>query len=159
MLPLVGTVKYFCRDSLGPPFTDSKSVPMAVFQSQQHLYAVMSDVFLAVSAQPKDIAPFTASNLVVRIRFHDPEAEILVDGRQPPLEVFFGERPGKANLEIEVTGDLLHGMWLGRQSTSEAFFSGKIKTKGNLLRVMKLVDLFRVCEDVYGDIAVEHGLE
>ena len=131
---------------------------MSVFESTEHLYRVMNDVFITVAAQEEKIEPFVRSNLVVRIRFTEPEGEILVDGRQPPLEVFYGERPGKANLEIALSGDLLHRIWLGEQSTSEAFFGGQIKTKGSLFKMMKLVDLFRTCEEVYGDIAVEHGL-
>lgn len=131
---------------------------MPVFQSEEHLYDVMNDVFMAVSADPENIESFVRSNLVIRIRFTAPQGELLVDGRQPPLEVFYGPRPGKANLEIELSGDLLHEIWLGRQSTSEAFFSGKIKTKGSLFKMMKLVDLFRECERVYGDVAAKHGL-
>ncbi|MCB0158831.1 MAG: SCP2 sterol-binding domain-containing protein [Caldilineaceae bacterium] len=131
---------------------------MPVFTSDEHLYTVMNDVFTAVTADPGNIDSFMRSNLVIRIRFDAPQAELLVDGRQPPLEVFYGPRPGKANLEIDLTGDLLHEIWLGRQSTSEAFFSGKIKTKGSLLKMMKLVDLFRECERVYGGVATEHGL-
>jgi hypothetical protein len=131
---------------------------MSVFSSDEHLYAVMNDVFTTVAANEANIEAFVRSNLVVRIRFTEPVGELLVDGRQPPLEVFFGPRPGKANLEIELSGDLLHEIWLGRQSTSEAFFGGKIKTKGSLFKMMKLVDLFRECEQVYGQIAVSHGL-
>lgn len=131
---------------------------MPVFASDQALYDVMHDVFLEVSAQADAIAPFVQSNLVVRIRFTDPTAEILVDGRQPPLEVFYGERPGDANMEIELAADLIHDLWLDRESTSGAFFSGQIKTKGNLLKMMKLVDLFGVCESVYPQIAATHGL-
>ena len=131
---------------------------MAVFQSQDHLYDVMNDVFVKVSTDSENIDSFLRSNLVIRVRFTGPEGEMLIDGRQPPLEVFYGPRPGQANLEVTLPGDLLHEIWLGRQSTSEAFFSGKIKTKGSLLKLMKLVDLFRECERVYGNVAAEHGL-
>ncbi len=37
-----------------------------------------------------------------------------------------------------MSGDLLHDIWLGTESTSAAFFSGRIKTKGSLLKLMKL---------------------
>ncbi len=66
---------------------------MSVFESEQQLYSVMNDVFVEVSSQPEKIEPFVRSNLVIRIRFDDPDAEILVDGRQPPMEVFYGPRP------------------------------------------------------------------
>jgi hypothetical protein len=131
---------------------------MAVFQSEQQLYDVLQQVFERISAQPETIAPFTQSNLVIRVRLTDPAAEVLLDGRQPPLEVFYGPRPGKANLEITLPADLLHAIWLGRERASSAFFSGKVKSKGNLLKAAPLIDLFRECERVYAQIAAERGL-
>ncbi|GEM_PF-393981 len=131
---------------------------MAIFQSAEQLYAVLQDVFVAVAADPAHIDSFTHSNLVIRMTTEAPVAEVLLDGRQPPLEVFYGERPGKANIEITLPADLLHAIWSDQVSTSEAFFNGKIKTKGNLLKAMQLIDLFRECERVYGPIAAAHGL-
>ncbi|MEZ4683849.1 MAG: SCP2 sterol-binding domain-containing protein [Caldilineaceae bacterium] len=131
---------------------------MAIFQSNEQLYQVLQGVFAAVSATPAQIEPFTKSNLVIRMQTTDPAAEVLLDGRQPPLEVFFGPRPGKANLEVAMPADLLHLIWTGQQSASEAFFSGRIKTKGNLLKATQLLDLFRACEAVYPTVAAQHGI-
>jgi putative sterol carrier protein len=131
---------------------------MAVFHSAEQVYQVLQQVFEQIGANPEQIAAFTSSNLVIRIRLSDPQAEVLLDGRQPPLEVFFGERPGKANLEITLPADLLHAIWLGREKASSAFFTGKVKTKGNFGKAMPLIDLFRECERVYAQIAVEHDL-
>jgi hypothetical protein len=131
---------------------------MAVFQSDQHLYDVLHLVFQEVTANPKHTETFTRSNLVIRLRTTHPDAEILLDGRQPPLEVFYGVRPGKANLEISLSGDLLHSLWSGKESTAAAFFSGKIKTKGNTMKAMQLIELFREVERVYPPIARAQGM-
>lgn len=131
---------------------------MAIFHSDQQLYAVLQDVFVAVAANPENIAAFTHSNLVIRMKTEEPAAEVLLDGRQPPLEVFYGERPGKANIEITMPADLLHAIWSDQVSASESFFSGRIKTKGNLLKAMQLIELFRECERVYPAIARAHGV-
>lgn len=131
---------------------------MATFADEQHFYMVMRDVFTAVTAEPARIDGLARSNLVIRIRTSGPDAEVLIDGRQPPLEVFFGERPGKANVEIQLPADLLHLIWLGKESTSGSFFNGKIKTRGNMLKMMKLTELFYDCERVYPAIAKKHNL-
>jgi hypothetical protein len=132
---------------------------MAVFSSEEQLYQVLQQVFDAVNADPSQIEPFTRSNLVIRMSFTGPDGEVLLDGRQPPLEVFFGERPGAANIECSMPADLLHEIWMDRESASAAFFSGRIKTKGNLLKAASLLDLFRAAETVYPRIATEFGLE
>ncbi len=134
------------------------TVTKPIFTSEEQFYTVMRDVFTQVAAAPENIHGITHSNLVIRIRATGPNAEILVDGRQPPLEVFFGKRPGEANIEIVLAANLLHSLWLGKQSTREAFFSGQIKPRGNMLKMMKLTELFYECEKVYPAIAAAHGL-
>jgi len=131
---------------------------MAVYESTEQFYTIMKDVFEQVIQHPDAIASFTRSNLVIRMNTTDPAAEILLDGRQPPLGVYFGERPGRANLEIGLTADLLHAMWLGIESTQQAFLSGRIRTRGNLLKALQLVDLFAAAERVYPAVAQQHGL-
>jgi hypothetical protein len=131
---------------------------MAIFASDQQLYAVLQRVFEELSAQPEKIAPFTHSNLVIRLILSDPAAEVLLDGRQPPLEVFYGPRPGQANLEFSMPADLLHRIWMDEESTSAAFFGGRIKSKGNLLSATHLIDLFRHIEAIYPAIAAEQKI-
>lgn len=131
---------------------------MAVFQSTEQLYRVMQALFERLKAVPASIEDFTHSNLVIRIRLTAPNAEILLDGRQPPLEVFYGERPGKANLEFEMPADLLHQIWLGQESASQAFFSKRIKAKGNILKARQLMDLFGECEKVYPAVVADFNL-
>ncbi len=131
---------------------------MAVFTDDVQFYQVLQRVFDRLADDPEKLAPFTQSNLVIRLRFTDPEAEVLLDGRQPPMEVFYGQRPGEANLEFFMAADLLHAIWMGSESTSQAFFSGRVKSKGNLMRASHLVDLFREAERVYPEIAAEFEL-
>ena len=132
---------------------------MAVYANAEQFYAVMKEVFDFVVQHPQHIDSFTRSNLVIRMRTTQPEAEILLDGRQPPLQVFFGPTPGLANLEISLSADLLHAMWLGKESTHKAFFTGRIRTSGNLLKAMQLGDVFQEAERIYPTIAHKYGLD
>jgi hypothetical protein len=129
-----------------------------IFADSESFYAVMREVFDAVRDDPSNMEALARSGIVIRIRATQPQAEILVDARGAPLEVFFGPTPGEANVEIEVAADLLHALWLGKSSTREAFFSGKIKTKGGLLKLLKLTELFFECERVYPEIVRRHEL-
>lgn len=131
---------------------------MSFYSTDTEFYAVLKDVFDRVSSRPEHIETFTRSNLVIRMRFNEPEAEVLLDGRQPPMEVFFGPRPGDADLEMTLSADLLHRIWLGQEKLRDAFFSGRIKTQGNVFRAMKLSDLFREAENNYESVLKERGL-
>jgi len=131
---------------------------MAVYQSVEQFYAIMQAVFADVMQHPDHISTFTHSNLVIRMNTRNPDAEILLDGRQPPLGVFFGARPGRANLEISLDADLLHALWMGTVSTHQAFLSGQIQTRGNLLKAMQLAEIFTAAERIYPAIAQQYGL-
>jgi putative sterol carrier protein len=61
-------------------------------------------------------------------------------------------------VEVTLPAELLHCIWLGKESTADSFFSGKIKTQGSLLKMMKLTELFRAAERVYPDVAQTYGL-
>lgn len=122
---------------------------MPVYADAQQLYAALQRVFEEVQERAGAIESFTSSNLVIRLRLTDPDAEVLLDGRQPPLEFFFGARPGKANLDLTMTTDTLHEIWTGQRKLREAFFGGQIQTKGNLFLAVKLADLFREAEQAY----------
>ncbi len=132
---------------------------MPVYTSAEQLYEVLGEVFERLRRRPEHMADFTGSNLVVRMRFTDPAAEVLLDGRHPALEVFFGPRPGRADLELSMSADLLHDIWTGRTRLREAFFRGQIQTKGNVFRAMKLADLFRAAEETYPQVLAEKGFD
>jgi hypothetical protein len=137
-----------------------ESSDMPVYDSTEQLYAVMNDLFEALAEDDGNIEDFTKSNMVVRIIFEEPDGEILIDGRQPPLEFFLGPRPGKANFEIRVPADVLHEIWMGRERLSSAFFGGQIKAKGNIFRATrKLEGLFREAEALYPTYVNRYGLE
>lgn len=132
---------------------------MAVFQSDEQLYSVLQSVFEKLAAEPQNADQLAKTNMVIRMNFSNPTAQVTLDGRHDETEVFYGPTPGKANMEFSMPADLLHDIWMGEESTSQAFFSGRIKTKGNFMKAMQLVELFRECERVYPKVAAEHRLQ
>jgi hypothetical protein len=131
---------------------------MSVFHSSEQFYGIMAEVFDKVAEDTERTKAFTRSKLVIRMKTTHPDAEILIDGRHNPFEIFYGHRPGNADVEIMLTTGLLHQIWLGHASTRDSFFSGKIRTRGSLLKIMQLTELFYECERVYPEVARRHGL-
>ena len=75
-----------------------------------------------------------------------------------PPPRFFGERPGRADLELTMQADDLHAIWMGQKRLRDSFFNGDIKTRGNVFRASKLTDLFREAERAYPNVLAELGL-
>jgi len=131
---------------------------MAVYDSDQQLYSVLQSVFERLASEPANADQLAKTNMVIRMNFTEPTAQVTLDGRESETEVYYGPTSGKANMEFSMSADLLHNIWMGEESSSQAFFNGKIKTKGNFMKAMKLVDLFRECERVYPSVAAEYRL-
>lgn len=125
---------------------------MNAFSDQNELYGVLKSLFKEVEKQPSLVHDFVHSNLVVRVLVENPEAEILLDGRQPPLGVFFGPSPGEANFQLSVQSDLLHQIWSSQLSMMKALFSGQIQTKGNVIRAQPFLELLDSCGPIYRNI-------
>jgi hypothetical protein len=46
---------------------------------------------------------------------------------------------------------------MGTESTHQAFLSGQIQTRGNLLKAMQLTEVFTAAERIYPTIARQYG--
>lgn len=124
---------------------------MPIFQTEEQLYQTIKTLFARLAETPEKTDSFSQSNLVLRLFLSDPDAEILIDGRQPPLEIFYGARPGEANITLTLTADLLHQLWIGEKELPKMLFSGDVQTKGNLLRATPVIDLLAACQQAYDE--------
>ena len=130
---------------------------MAVFATSDDFYAVMQTIFERLIADPAATQDFQSRKMIVRIKGTDPSVELLLNGKTTPIQVSFGPQPGRADLELLIAVDLLHGILTDQESLRAAFMSGRMKVTGNVFRAMQLADLFRKIEAVYPDVMREQG--
>jgi len=130
---------------------------MAVFAASDDFYTVMQTIFERLIADPAATQDFQSRKMIVRIKGTDPSVELLLNGKTTPIQVSFGPQPGRADLELLIAVDLLHGILTDQESLRAAFMSGRMKVTGNVFRAMQLADLFRKIEAVYPDVMREQG--
>ncbi len=130
---------------------------MAVFAASDDFYAVMQTIFERLIADPAATQDFQSRKMIVRIKGTDPSVELLLNGKTTPIQVSFGPQPGRADLELLIAVDLLHGILTDQESLRAAFMSGRMKVTGNVFRAMQLADLFRKIEAVYPNVMREQG--
>jgi alkyl sulfatase BDS1-like metallo-beta-lactamase superfamily hydrolase len=132
---------------------------VSFYQDSDQFYQVMEALFQRLAADPQAAASFGHNKMVVRLRCTDPPAEIVLDGRNNPVQASFGPQPVQADLDLLMTADLLHNIWLGQVRLRDAFMSGQIKVAGNVFRAMRLADLFREAEATYPLVLRDLGYE
>ena len=130
---------------------------MAVFATADDFYAVMQVIFDRLIADPTATKDFQSRKMIVRIKGTDPEVELLLNGKTTPIQASIGPQPGKADLELLISVDLLHGILTDQESLRAAFMDGRMKVTGNVFRAMQLADLFRKIEAIYPQVMQEKG--
>ena len=130
---------------------------MAVFASSDDFYAVMQVIFDRSIADPAATKYFQSRKMIVRIKGTDPEVELLLNGKTNPIQASMGPQPGKADLGLLISVDLLHRILTDPESLRASFMDGRMKVTGNVFRAMQLADLFRKIEAIYPQVMQEQG--
>jgi len=118
----------------------------------------MQELFERLNATPGAPDEFVKNKMIVAIYLNRPKVFLGLDGRQYPVEITFAPNSNKPDLAIRMDADLIHDIWLSNVRLRDAFFDGRIKTKGSIFKAMKLADLFRQAETLYPVILQERGL-
>lgn len=123
----------------------------------------MHTLFEAMRAEiPNPIDQLAQQKLLVRMRFNNPTADILVNGRRTPVTIQFGSpKPAsgmRADFETEMSADTLHFILLDHLSLKSAIASQKVKVVGALWKTGSLGDILNCGRLLYPEIARLHGL-
>lgn len=118
---------------------------MAISQSGDFLSLVRT--LFQQLAGTEAMVQFNQSNLVIRMVFEDIQAEILVDGRTG--EIFWETAPGRADLELFLSGPLFHAVMMDTLSLRKAIMQGDIRSKGNVFRALSFSSLLQAARPVY----------
>ena len=131
---------------------------MATFADADDVYKTVG-AFLEQITQSDDLGPkFVASGTSFHIHYSDPEADMLVDCTQTPPKVVCGEGVGEgAEIQLTMAGDDGHQFWLGRLNMTIAMAKGKVKAKGPVSKMMKLLPAMRPAFPRYTEFLQEQG--
>lgn len=131
---------------------------MAFYPTSDKLIDLLRILFARVQAgSPEAFQGVLKDKLVVRFRLAAPAAEILVNGRQKPVQVTFETGAARPDLDIELAADTLHQLLLDQLSTKKAMGAGQIKVKGPPWKLPVLIDIIKSGRLYYRDILKEKG--
>ncbi len=128
---------------------------MPVFESTEKMYDVLGALFNALAADPVAGPKYRESNIIIRFTITQPDGFIWLDKN---AKVICGPADLKPTIEMTLGGDTCHEFWLQRISMPVALAKGRIKVKGPLPKVIKLLPLLKPAYAAYPDIARKHGI-
>ncbi|MFH1138076.1 MAG: SCP2 sterol-binding domain-containing protein [Pseudomonadota bacterium] len=128
---------------------------MAVFESTEKMYEVLGTLFRTLLNDPAAGPKFQNADLVIRFVINDPDGEIWLsrDGG-----VHCGSADLTATVTMTLSGDSCHQFWLKQLGMPTALAKDKIKAKGPMPKVLKLLPILKPAYEAYPDIARKFGL-
>lgn len=131
---------------------------MPFYSSSEQLRQVAEELFKRVSRAPGATDDFARSKMLISVHLSQPDAFIGLNGRTRPVTFTYQPDGASPDLELHLTADTLHEIWMGTRRLRDAFFGGEIKTKGSVFKAMQLAPLFRQAEALYPQLLKEKGL-
>jgi putative sterol carrier protein len=132
---------------------------MPVFQTSDLLLKTLEMLFERVEeGYPETMRKVSSSRVVIRFRCRDPRAEITMNARKTPVQFDYGESVLRPDIDIQLSGDILHAILLGEVGLSKALGMGELKVKGPVWKAFVLQDVFQRGQALYPAILEELGI-
>ncbi len=129
---------------------------MTVFENTEQLYLILGKLFETLLADPETGPKFVESKINIKFTIDNPSGMIWLTDHG---KVICGPADIKPTIEMTLSGDTCHLFWLQKISLPIALAKRKIKTKGPIPKVLKLLPMLKPAYAAYPDIARVNGLE
>jgi len=126
-----------------------------VFESTDKMYEVLGTLFNVLADDPVVGPKYRDTNIVIKFTITEPDGFIWLT---KDAEVICGPADLKPTIEMILSGDTCHQFWLQSISMPVALAKGRIKAKGPLPKVLKLLPMLKPAYAAYPEIARKHGL-
>ena len=131
---------------------------MAYFKDADEVYEFIGKLFQDLNEDEELSPKFKMANTIVQYRYSDPESQItvkMIDGEEGRVDL------GDSDLDPEVvmtmTADTAHEFWLGNVNVTVALARGRIRAKGPVAKILKLVPLVKPVFPRYRAMLEEKG--
>lgn len=130
---------------------------MPVYPDAASFYDVMEALFEQLMARSETLTMLANSPMVVCLQVSEPEAILTLDSRASPPGYIFGSTAEPVDIQLQMTADTLHRIWMDDVRLLTAFMAGEVQVTGDVFKAMHLTGLFRQVEVLYPKVLREKG--
>ena len=130
---------------------------MGLFESSEKFEEVLVGFFELIADTPSVADKLSASKLVIRFTYTDPDVVLLVDGTGDKLEVIPGDTETKADVEMSMSADIAHKFWFGKVNLMAALTRRQMVAKGPIPKILKLLPVIKPTYAMYPKYLEENG--
>jgi putative sterol carrier protein len=132
---------------------------VALFKDEHEVYRYLGQIFRVAMDDPDLASKVRGTGLIVRIDYTDPDSTIGVDFDAGDLFVGTSQLPAgfTPNMSLKMSADDGHGFWLGKLNMTAAMARGKVRVKGSVPKMLKLMPLTKPLRFRYEKILADDG--
>lgn len=117
---------------------------MAIFETPDHLYGYISDLFSELAALPAAEEALRSLTLNVRFIYSAPDCEMTLTAARGEYTLSWGAPTASPpDVELTMTGDTAYKFWTGELNVMGAITTREIGVTGSLGKVMRLAPLIK----------------
>ncbi len=128
---------------------------MPVFKSTEMMYEVLGRLWEELLSEKELADKFKEAGIIIKFTIHDPKGEIWLF---PQGKVVCGHTEEKPTVEMFLSGDDCHRFWMQELKLPVALATRKIKAKGPINKILKLLPLIRPAYERYPSIASKYNI-
>jgi putative sterol carrier protein len=126
---------------------------MAYFADEDEIYEYIGGIFRRAGEHPEVGPKLAAANIRLRLNYTEPDATMLVRFEEP---ITVENGPGEGgDVELTLSGDIADRYWRGDYNLAVGMAKGKVKAKGPVNKILKLVPLTKPLFPIYQDLVAE----
>jgi putative sterol carrier protein len=118
---------------------------MAVFKDTTYLYEVLGGFWKDLYERPEFSGSLKEADVQIKFEISEPSATLWIG----PDGVEFGDQPLKADVTMSLAGDVCHAFWMKDLSLPVALAMRKIKSRGDIAKIMKLLPVLKPAYEMY----------
>jgi len=128
---------------------------MGVFKDTNHLYEFLEDLWKYIVFESGLGDKMREYGVSYKYIISDPPGYLFVD----PDNVITGDEANRdAVITMEMSGDTIHQFWLKKLSLPVALATRKIKAKGPIPKVLKMLPALKPVYEKFPEYCKKHGL-
>lgn len=128
---------------------------MAVFKDAQHMNEILGELWSYVIKETEFGAKLKEYEITYKFIVNDPNGYIFVAHDQ----VITGEDANKdAVITMELSGETIHNFWLKKVNLPVALATRKIKSKGPIPKVLKILPYLKPVYELYPSYCERFGV-
>ena len=128
---------------------------MPVFKDTNQMYEVLGELWRTLLENPEFGPKLMDSGITIKYVMSEPDGHIWIGEDKLLLG---NEADRDAIVTMELSGDTAHKFWLKQINLPTALASKKIKSKGPVPKVLKLLPLLKPAYEMYPGICDKYGI-